>query len=197
MKKGLKIILGFVCVLVAMVIIDLICIFTINRPIFVISEDYGDYAIYRGVFFNTYNCPEYSVPQIKAKGTKFSCAFKEELKESTYTPTEVENVSVSISDISLTGATIIIKDTNKNPYTYGEWYKIEQERNGKWYEVEAIIDDYAFTEIGYLPDKNNEVKFVMDWEKLYGELPQGSYRILKHANSETISIQFGIAETSK
>ena len=34
-------------------------------------------------------------------------------KESAYNPTEVENISVSISDISLTGATIIIKDTNK------------------------------------------------------------------------------------
>lgn len=74
MKKSLKIIIGIVVILVLTIVIDLICIFTINRPIFVVSEDYGSYAIYKGIFFNTYNCPEYSIPQIKWKGTKFNCA---------------------------------------------------------------------------------------------------------------------------
>ena len=74
MKKGIKIIIGIIVVIVLSIVIDLVCIFTINRPIFVVSEDYGSYAIYKGIFFNTYNCPEYSIPQIKWKGTKFSCA---------------------------------------------------------------------------------------------------------------------------
>ena len=73
MKKSIKIILGIVLVIVLTIIIDLVCIFTINRPIFVISEDYGTYAIYKGLFFDTYNCSEYSIPQIKMKGTKFNC----------------------------------------------------------------------------------------------------------------------------
>jgi len=74
MKKSIKMIIGILVVLVLIIIIDLVCIFTINRPIFVISEDYGTYAVYKGLFFDTYNCAEYSVPQIKVKGTKFSCA---------------------------------------------------------------------------------------------------------------------------
>ena len=37
-----------------------------------------------------------------------------------------KNVSMSIFDISSTGATIIIKDTNVTPSLYGEWYKIEK-----------------------------------------------------------------------
>ena len=117
-------------------------------------------------------------------------------KESNYKPTELENVNIDISDISLTGATIIIKDTNKNPYTYGAWYKIEKQVDGKWYEVETLLDNYGFNSIGYLPDENNEVKFIMDWEWLYGELPLGSYRILKEVGSKYISIEFGIATTS-
>ena len=117
-------------------------------------------------------------------------------KESNYKPTELENVSIDISDISLTGATIIIKDTNKSPYTYGEWYKIEKQVDGKWYEVETLLDNYGFNSIGYLPDENSKVKFVMDWEWLYGELSLGSYRILKEVGSEYISIEFGIATTS-
>ena len=74
MKKSIKIIIGIVVVFLLTIVIDLICIFTINRPIFVISEDYGNYAIYKGLFFNTYNCSEYSIPQIKGKGIKFNCA---------------------------------------------------------------------------------------------------------------------------
>jgi len=118
-------------------------------------------------------------------------------KESTYNPTELENVSISISDISLTGATIIIKDTNKKPYTQGEWYKIEKQVDGKWYEVKTLLDNYGFNSIGYLPDENNEVKHVIDWEWLYGELPLGSYRILKEVGGKYISIEFNIATTSK
>ena len=198
MKKWLKFILGIVGIIVLAIVIDLVCIFTINRPIFSQGEDYGTHAVYKGLFFNTYICPEFSTPQIKSKGAKYTCAVLEfdEQIESNYKPTEVENVSADIYDISLTGATIIIKDTNEKPYTQGEWYKIEKQVDGKWYEVETLLDNYGFNSIGYLPDENNEVKFVMDWEWLYGELPVGSYRILKEVGGKYISIEFNIAETS-
>ena len=112
--------------------------------------------------------------------------------ESEYIETKVENVTADIYDISLTGATIIIKDTNENPYTYGEWYKIEREDNGKWYDVETIIEDYGFNDMGYIVDDNGEVKFIIDWEWLYGRLSEGSYRILKKVGEQYISIPFSI-----
>lgn len=108
----------------------------------------------------------------------------------------VENVTVQIYDISLTGATIIITDKNKEPYTYGQWYKIEKEENGKWIELPPKIKNYGFNDLGYLVDENNEVKFVMDWEWLYGKLDLGSYRIIKKVNDHYIYIPFGIATTS-
>lgn len=74
MKKWIKIIVLVVALITLTIIIDLTCIFTINRPLFAQSEDYGTYAVYKGLFFNTYNCPEYSIPQIKGKRTKFTCA---------------------------------------------------------------------------------------------------------------------------
>lgn len=200
MKKWLRIILGIVGGILLLFVIDLMCVFIINRPLFAIKEDNGDSVnlVYKGLLYDTYICHEYSVPQIKIKGTKFTCAFVkfDEEKESTYISTEVENVGISISDISLTGATITIKDTNKKTYTYGDWYKIEKQVDGKWYELNTLIDNYGFNSIGYVPDKNNEVKFVIDWEKLYGELPLGSYRILKLANDKVISVEFGIVTTS-
>ena len=200
MKKWMKITIGVIGGVILLFVIDLICIFTINRPLLAIKEDNGDSVnlIYRGLLYDTYNCHEFSTPQIKVKGAKFTCAVIEfdGKTESSYIPTEVENVSISISDISLTGATVIIKDTNENPYTQGEWYKIEKQIDGKWYEIETLIDNYGFNSIGYLPDENNEVKHIIDWEWLYGELSLGSYRIIKEVGNKYISIEFGIATTS-
>ena len=75
MKKFIKIFLIIIGIIILSIIIDMVCIFTINRPIFAIKDDCDClYFVYRGLFYDTYNCPEYSVPQIKAKGTKFSCS---------------------------------------------------------------------------------------------------------------------------
>lgn len=113
------------------------------------------------------------------------------------TVNNVKNVSAEIFDISPTGATIIIKDRNTKPYIYGEWYKLEKEKNGKWIEVEAIIDNYGFNAIGYSVDENKEVKFLINWEWLYGELPQGNYRILKQVEDNYLVIPFSILPQNK
>lgn len=72
MKKLFKIFCGVVGVIVLLFVIDLICIFTINRPLFAIQNDGGN--VYRGIFYDTYYCSEYSVPQIKVKGLKLACS---------------------------------------------------------------------------------------------------------------------------
>ena len=167
-----------------------------------IVSDGGNKVTYWGLGYKVVLYPSVSPnePYKNNRGVKYGSWFMryelEEEKEIKYTPTQLENVSISISDISLTGATIIIKDTNNQPYTYGAWYKIEKQFDGEWQEVKTIRDDYAFNSIAYLPDENNEVKFEIDWEWLYGELSLGSYRILKEANNEIISVEFGIATTS-
>lgn len=76
MKKFIKVILIIFGIVVFSLVLDLICIFTLNRPIFAIKLDNGDSVnlIYRGIFYDTYNCHEYSNPQIKMKGSKFNCA---------------------------------------------------------------------------------------------------------------------------
>lgn len=81
MKKSLKITIIIITSLMLLTIIDLISIYTINKPLFAIKED----NIYKGIFYDTYNCSEYSVPQIKIKGTKYSCSKPIILKEYIYT----------------------------------------------------------------------------------------------------------------
>ena len=113
-------------------------------------------------------------------------------KETTYQSTGIPNVSIRISNISPTGATIIIKDFNEKPHTYGTWYQIEKKANGEWHEVETVIDNYGFDLVGYLPNNNGEIEFTIAWEWLYGELPTGQYRLLKQVDNQYISVEFEI-----
>ena len=106
--------------------------------------------------------------------------------------TQVENVTIQISDISSSGATLVITDTNPEPYVYGEWFKLQKEVNGQWQDVPPVIDNYGFHEIGYLPNDKGEVTFVINWEWLYGKLPAGTYRIFKEVNRQEIFIEFEI-----
>ena len=196
MSKKKKVILGIICIIVILFVIDLICIYTIGRPLLAIKK--GNEKMYAGILYDVYYCDEFSTPKIKLKGTKFCCPNDNinKNKESTIEIAQIKNVSMDIYDISLTGATLIITDTNKNPYTYGEWYKIEKEDSGKWYDVKPIINNYVFNDIAYLVNDNNEVKFIIDWEWLYGKLSVGNYRILKQVNNQYIAVEFSIAKTS-
>ncbi|MDO4995974.1 MAG: hypothetical protein Q4E69_02225 [Bacilli bacterium] len=104
----------------------------------------------------------------------------------------IKNVSINISNVSSSGATILIKDTNKNPYKYEEWYEIEAKINNKWVKVNPIIKDYGFNLVKYNVNENNEVKFIIDWEWLYGKLEPGNYRLLKRVNNKYIGVEFNI-----
>ncbi len=72
MKKWIKVFIGIMCVVILIFVIDLICIFTINRPLFAFKAKTR--FKYNGIIYDVYNCPEYSTPQIKGKNAKFSCA---------------------------------------------------------------------------------------------------------------------------
>ena len=113
-------------------------------------------------------------------------------RKAAFATTPVENVSISISDISSSGATLVITDTNPEPYLYGEWYKIQRLTDGQWQDVPHVIDNGAFNAMGYIPDANGEVKFTINWEWLYGKLPAGTYRIFKEVNRQEIFIEFEI-----
>lgn len=71
MKKWLKIIIGVIGVIALLFTIDLVCIFTIHRPLLAIKKD--NETMYKGIFYDTYICQEFSIPQIKAKGVKYTC----------------------------------------------------------------------------------------------------------------------------
>ena len=113
-------------------------------------------------------------------------------RESAWQPTGAVNVTMAISDVTPTGAVVTIQDSNPEPFVYGEWFVIEQEKDGVWYEVKTKITNYGFNEIGWLTDDQGELTMTVDWEWLYGKLPGGHYRILKQAGSDVISAEFTV-----
>ena len=113
-------------------------------------------------------------------------------QESAYQPTGAENVTMALSDVTPTGAVVTIQDCNPEPFVYGEWYVIEQEKDGLWYEVRTKITDYGFNEIGWLTNENGALTMDVDWAWLYGKLPAGHYRILKQAGTEIIGAEFTV-----
>ena len=118
----------------------------------------------------------------------FACSSE----EATFQKTAVENVRIAISNVSASGATVTIWDTNETPYLYGSWYEIEKKDNGQWHKVQTVIDHYAFDAMGHIPDETGKVEFAINWEWLYGKLPSGEYRLLKNVNSAQISVEFTV-----
>ena len=75
MNKYLKIFLIVIISIFLLVVVDLTCIFTINRPIIAIKKD----NVYYGIFYDSYDSMEYSVLQIQPKNSKFSCVVLKEV----------------------------------------------------------------------------------------------------------------------
>lgn len=93
----------------------------------------------------------------------------------------IDNVEMKIKDGTLTrtSATIVIEDKNEEPYGYGEWFRIDKNENGEWKELEAIDENYSFTDIAYIPREDGTSEINVNWGDLYGELENGEYRLVK------------------
>ena len=96
---------------------------------------------------------------------------------------ELDHVSMSIKEGTLTktGATIIIHDLSGHKYVYGSPYIVEKKVNDKWVEVKNICDNCAFNAMAYGVDQDGILEFNCNWERMYGKLTKGYYRIVKDA----------------
>ena len=92
-----------------------------------------------------------------------------------------ENVTIEVieSSASPNGVTILITDKNEHYYNWGEQFSVQKKVNKEWYDIKYISDTVSFTLIGYMPNQNNQLTQKIDWTKYYGELPTGTYRIVK------------------
>ena len=102
-----------------------------------------------------------------------------------YIPESVDKtilVSMTLKDITPTGLTVHFNQYNRadcGELIYGEGYHLQVLKKDVWEDVPTIIEDWGFTDEGYILPAEGEADLVTDWEWLYGELAPGTYRITK------------------
>ena len=78
-----------------------------------------------------------------------------------------DNVTMEIVDGSLTNTagTIVITDLSGEDNTYSEWYRIDKLEDGKWYELEDIVDgNVGWHAVGHLVGEDNKLRMDVKWE---------------------------------
>ena len=98
--------------------------------------------------------------------------------------TDVEVImQLKENTLSSTGLTMILKNQSNVDLQYGNPYSIEKYQNDYWKTVE-LINDISFTLPAYGLNKNESKELSIDWERGYGKLPNGKYRIVKDFDYE-------------
>ena len=91
---------------------------------------------------------------------------------------EKVTIEVLMDTVTRNGATVVITDKNENPYGWGKSYKLQQKIADEWYNM-APQSEMIFEEIAYILDENGQFKQDIDWTRFYGELGNGTFRIVK------------------
>ena len=93
-------------------------------------------------------------------------------------------VKLTVKDITPSGLTIVCTQQDGEPtgeLNTGSYYGLEVLRDGEWVAVELLPMDYelVWTAEAWMIPNNAETEWEVNWSRLYGELPAGSYRISK------------------
>ena len=109
-------------------------------------------------------------------------------------------ITLSLDHLTRTGATIICTQSGGNPtgeLDTGSYFIVERLTENGWEEMarQKLDGELAWTSIAYLVNRDGITEWSVDWEWLYGELPDGHYRIGKEfmdfrgtANYDTMMI---------
>jgi len=104
---------------------------------------------------------------------------------------EVENpdwgLTLTASNVTSTGMTLTFTQSGGHPtgeYLMSGWYYfIEVSKDGQWTKVELIKEVNAWVDEGWMIPLNGSFEMAdFSWEKQYGALPAGQYRMGKRVN---------------
>lgn len=107
-------------------------------------------------------------------------------------PRDIAKVKLTFKSGTLTnkGATISIYDNNEYHFAYHEDFELDRRENDKWekvpYDQTKAVNGMIplFNEIGVRPSTRNPMEMEQKWERIYGELPSGIYRLKKKVQDE-------------
>lgn len=105
-----------------------------------------------------------------------------------------EDITMEIKEGTLTktGATIVITDLSGKNNTFSKEFRIDQKRGGKWYTLKDKSKNKVNVVAGQQEEENKKLEQQLNWEKNYGTLSDGYYRIVKKINNKDIVVEFKI-----
>ena len=115
-------------------------------------------------------------------------------------------ITLSVKDVTPTGMTLVCSQSGgeiTGELECGSDYSLLVNSNGVWNAVPYLVDEVAWTSEAYCIPMNDSIEFELKWERLYGELPAGTYRVVKgfmdfrgtgDYDTETYHTEFEITE---
>ena len=110
-----------------------------------------------------------------------------------------ENITMEIKEGSLTnmGATVIITNLSgdENVNLTNREFKIDYKKNDKWYRLETKFKNEVtvMTTDNVMENGDNTYTQEINWERYYGKLDKGHYRIVKEVKTNLyIAVEFDI-----
>ena len=101
-------------------------------------------------------------------------------------PIELEKpdwgITLTAKNVTSKGMTLVCSQSGgeiTGELECGSDYSLLVNTNGVWNAVPYLVDEVAWTAEAYYIPMNDSIEFELKWERLYGELPAGTYRIVK------------------
>lgn len=95
-----------------------------------------------------------------------------------YEVNALDGVELVMEKYSATGGDLEIVNELRKKLQGGEWFTIQREIDGKWYNLVYVYDTIAFKDVGYILPAGETTILPITWEWIYGELPAGEYRVV-------------------
>lgn len=93
-------------------------------------------------------------------------------------------IKLTTKNTTPTGLTLVFNQSGGNPkgdLQTGSMYWLEVQIDNQWVSVEMLPSEYdiGWTDEAYIIPTNDSTEWEVNWKWLYGELPNGNYRIGK------------------
>ena len=91
-------------------------------------------------------------------------------------------LTLAADEVTLAGLVLVMSQSGGNysgDLEFGSAYRLERWTDDIWEPVPHIIDRVAWTAEAYVMPENTVRRWSISWERIYGVLPDGHYRVVK------------------
>ena len=93
--------------------------------------------------------------------------------------TDTDILKIKITSFSASEIALEITNSSKCEVGYEEYYSIEFFEDGNWHILKPKYEA-SFIEVAYILEKESTSTWGDSISRIYGELPEGEYRIIKY-----------------